>query len=837
MSDRINQALAKLFERHRLVFWCDVKKELRLSFETVDLPGVEKIALANNEFGVKYRVLREQPDRKFLLYSDGPMPDDPDNWLLDVQLSFAEFRADQASLWLAEIGLGDEFADIVKDHLVFFGATKRVESLKNLLKESDTRTDIRLKMLAVCAGADAQLDHVLECLLDELAAEKEQKIQLVVRCGLDGFLWEQLRRHYGYESSAPGIVDFSIGLFKSCYAMGTGGATRMNEGALAFLRRWKDSQTFAPSFKILARKYGADLQIKADLDARDYRELVDIDYFREIDEKIVGELVHAVERRLLSANECEQLVERRRQQSCWFGDFEHLYGAATAAAQFSQLLDTAQLSMESAQEAVSRYGQTWYRLDQCYREFIFHVRISGEATLLEPLNEQIENLYSNRYLLALNNRWQQFVDEADHWPVAGATPQNRFFETWVRPYLKKKQKVFVIISDALRYEIGEELSRLVRQEDRYEAELQPALAMLPSNTMLGMAALLPHQGLEMTGTNGSISVRIGGQSTQGAESRSKILNSEEGWIGKAISAEEFLDMPRAGEAGYRKLFSDNDVVYIYHDRIDAVGDKRDTEERVFEAVHEALDELVKIVRKLSTANATNMIVTADHGFIYQNRPIEDTDFLQAEPTGKEILSRSRRFVLGRGLDAHSSFKKFTVAQAGLSGDLEMLIPKSIGRLRQQGSGSRYVHGGASLQEVVIPVILINKKRQSDLRQVEVNILPAGSMTITSGQVAVGFYQDEAVTDKVQPRTIRAGFFTQAGVLISDRKDILFDRASEDPREREFKVLFILTHEADQANGQSIILRLTEQIGQTSHYREYKTLTYTLRRSFTSDFDL
>jgi hypothetical protein len=46
--------------------------------------------------------------------------------------------------------------------------------------------------------------------------------------------------------------------------------------------------------------------------------------------------------------------------------------------------------------------------------------------------------------------------------------------------------------------------------------------------------------------------------------------------------------------------------------------------------------------------------------------------------------------------------------------VEVQIPKSINRLRLKGSGSRFVHGGASLQEVVIPVLKINKKRQSDV---------------------------------------------------------------------------------------------------------------------------
>ena len=65
----------------------------------------------------------------------------------------------------------------------------------------------------------------------------------------------------------------------------------------------------------------------------------------------------------------------------------------------------------------------------------------------------------------------------------------------------------------------------------------------------------------------------------------------------------------------------------------------------------------------------------------------------------------------------------------------MQIPKSIHRLRLAGGGSRFVHGGATLQEVVVPVLAMNKKRKSDTRLVNVEVWPE-SDKITTGQVVV-----------------------------------------------------------------------------------------------------
>ena len=104
---KIRQALGNLFDKQRIVFWYDTRLEFRGEFEALELPGVEKIELLNNEFGVKHRLLREQPDQKFLLFREGPEPAYLDNWLLDVQLaSGLTFRTDQFALWLAELELG-----------------------------------------------------------------------------------------------------------------------------------------------------------------------------------------------------------------------------------------------------------------------------------------------------------------------------------------------------------------------------------------------------------------------------------------------------------------------------------------------------------------------------------------------------------------------------------------------------------------------------------------------------------------------------------------------------------------------------------------------------------
>jgi len=848
IENRIQQALVRLFAKHRVVFWYDDKQELRDEFDALSIEGVEKVEIQNNEFGLKHRLLREAPKQSFLVYKEDKQPEPLQNWLLDVELANTTFRTDQVAIWLSELELPHEFSEVVEQHAAFFDASKakiqvekRKAALKKLLKRDDTLNVVRLKMLAICVGAtqqaDARIDVILETLIGELIKPKQAIYKLLERCNLDGFLWQNLERFYGYSSEQPSIKDFAIELFISCYSIGVGSVLsgqkiKLNSDALVFFKRWKDSRTHHGVFEALSEDYTNLLNIEDDLNKRDLKDVIELDYFRLIDKKVIHELVAAVEHRTLSQGEVT-LWCRQRRQGHWYADFKHLYDAVDVASQFLVLLDTVQLNMGSSSAAVQGYVSHWYKLDQLYRQYIYDLKVSSQNTLLSLLTEKIESLYTNRYLLPLNNAWQAHVDEMSAWNVPDVIPQARFFTKWVKPYLDKNNKICVIISDAFRYEAGEEMVGRIRQEDRYQAKLEHALSSMPSYTQLGMASLLPQGDNKLhIADNKTATVFCGGQSTQGTGNRDKQLKAVLGERSGAIQAKKILEMTISEN---RELMKAHDVLYIYHNRIDHTGDKMQSEGEAFEAAEKTFDDLMKLIKKLANANVNNLLITADHGFIYQNKPLDESDFLANNVKG-DVLYNDRRFVLGKDLRCNEAMKSFSAEELGLDGDVHAVIPKGLQRLRLSGSGSRFVHGGASLQEVVIPIISINKKRQSDIAFVEVDILRGGTSVITSGQLSVTLYQKEPVTDKIRPRGFRAGIYTENGTLISDKHEILLDLTSENPRERELKLRFVLTQEADTANNQEVTLKLEEPVEGTNQYREYKQLRYTIRRSFTSDFD-
>lgn len=831
MTDRIAATLSRLFDEHRIVFWYDAAKEMRGDYDAVDLPGVVKLEIANNEFGLKYRLLRQEREAKFLLYHPGPRPADADNWLLDVWFASAELKADQTAMLLADLGLDLKLDAVVRDHMEFFRAKGRIEALKKILKPTDTATQVRLRMLAVCTGAAGGLDTIIEALLADLAQERDEALKLIDRCGLTEVLWRQVGSAYAYQAKEPGIEDFALTLFKSCYAMILNEDASLNAEALVLFRRWKNDKTGAAHFETLSKRFVGPLAISTDVAKRDFRDLMDLDVFEEVDRHIIRQIVQGMANHTATPNEVLRWV-MERQGSHWHGQFQHIYRAIHFAAEFQKGLAEATLGMTSLAEGFQRYASSWYRLDQYYRRFIYHFEKSAMATLLGTLFERIENLYVNNYLVKLNDAWQEQLNKAATWTIPGVSQQMDFYRDEVGEYRRSSQKVCVIISDALRYEIAEEFLSRIRTLDRFDADLRPMLGALPSYTQLGMAALLPNKALRIAEDESTL-VFDGNMPTSGSVNREKLLASGREGDRVTVQAADAIKGMKTDEA--KALFRDHDVIYVYHNKVDAIGDKLTTEGDVTEAVEDTLDDLVTLVRKLTSANATNILITADHGFIYQHRELEESDFSVAEVQGN-VLARNRRFVLGKDLPSTPGMKKFKSADLGLTSDLDVLIPNSINRLRVKGAGSRFVHGGASLQEIVVPVVRVGKGRESDLRQVDVQIVNTGKSLITSGQVSVTFYQLRAVTDKVHQRQLRAAIYASDGELISDIHDLNFAFTSENARERELSKKFLLSRKADAYNNQDVFLRLDEQVGKTSHYQEYAHQRFQLKRGIATDFD-
>lgn len=823
----VQDALQSRLASQRVVFWHDPAGEYAADLDALDLGAVNVIRVQDDEFGVKHTLLADHVS-KHLVYRSGELPRGTANWLLDLELAYGVFTADKTSMLQQELGLDDPtLVPVIEQHHKFFAANSRKQALVKLLNDGDDTARLRAKMCQVLVKASGhKLTDLVRELLVENAGGKTVKFDELVTFGLDQFFWDGLANIYRYPSKTPTIDDFVLWMFGR--AIEDFASTSPDEfrnirsdfNSLRYDVRTQDVMT------TLASRAADALDVKSKIEHRDFRELAKVTIFEDIDRKVIVDLAAAVATQSVTPREVADVV-RQRQESLWKAKYAKLYQAIQSASELLAAIAGLPPAIASAALGLEKYQSDWYRIDQQYRWFTYAHQTADFQKPLEALKTEVDKQYANKYLYDFSALWQQAIEPMSEWKSAVLPPQAKFFDRHVAPVVKDgRTKAVVIISDGMRYEVAEELASRIRSEDRFDASLSAVLGSLPSYTQLGMASLLPQSSLELDPEG--LPVLANGKATNGTANRDKILQAVKG---HAITAAEVLAMPGSE---LRELYTKHQIFYVYHDRIDAAGDKASTERTVFEAAEETLRELLLLVKKWTNANATNILITADHGFLYQDIPLEQSYYVSETPQGDAVTKTNRRYVLGRSLKPSPSFMTFTSAQAGLAGDLDIQIPKSIHRIPQPGAGTRYVHGGASLQEIVVPVVTVNKKRKSDIRPVNVDLMPETDK-ITTGQLAVKLLQREAVTDKIQPRQVRLGLYV-GETLISDQPVLTFDSASDDQRDRYQKAVLYLTQDADQYNNRPVELRLEEPIPNTTQWKSFSKGNYTIKRSFTTDFD-
>lgn len=828
--NKIEEALTKLFAKHRIIFWYDENEELKEEFEGVVLEDVEKVVVQNNQFYIKNLSYKEKPTTKFLLYLPYKKPNNAENWLLDLELAHYVFQTRQEAMFAQELELDYDFISLIAEHIEFFKNKERRAYLKELLGKDDDYQTICYKMLAVLFNTDnVSLISFLQIHASAFSDENERYDRELERYNLKNYYWKEISRKYGYNNETPAIYDFLLEVFNNNFSIGK--KTGIAKESKILIGMWKDSISYQQAYRKLSQRIADDLKIESALNAVRVDDIIQDDLFELIDKRIISELAHLICEETISNERLSQLI-KQRENKYWYQDYEDFYACLENGMQMITLVKkTDKLKVESFGEGIQTYAQNLYKIDHYYRKYIRHYRKSNQNKVLQPLTEKVEKVYCNDWLLNYGNKWQKVIDSTDKWFNQHKIGQQRFFIDHIKPFVTKGQRLFVIISDALRYECGWEYLQKIQNEKRFEGELEHMVSSLPSYTQLGMAALLPNA--NMTFQPDSENILINGNSTQGVQGRTKILEQMSGVRATAINAEDFMKMNSATDG--REFVKQYDLIYIYHNRIDKVGDDKTSEEKVFEAVEQELEFLMDVIKKIANMNGNNMFITADHGFLYQNKELEESDFSIGEVKG-DIWKESRRYVIGKKLKGDASTKHFTAEQLNLSGDSEVLIPKSINRIRIKGAGSRYVHGGASLQEIVIPLLKVTKTRQDTTKQVDVDIIKSTDK-ITTNILAVSFLQTDLVSEKVLPRQIRSAIYAEDGEMLSDQFTYNFDIAEGTERMREVKHRFHLSSKASgKYKNHRVKLLLEEPVEGTSQWKTYKEYSYTLNISFTNDFD-
>ncbi|ECF0371900.1 BREX-1 system phosphatase PglZ type A [Salmonella enterica subsp. enterica] len=795
------------FAEHRIVFWHDPDKRFLEELDNLELENVTLLDMTDqSQLAVKKRIEIDEPEQQFLLWFPHDAPPKEFDWLLDIRLYSTEFHADFAAITLNTLGIPQlGLREHIQRRKAFF-STKRLSALKGLVTEQENEASLDKKMVAVIAGVKtAKTEEILFSLITQYVNQQkdddsdlENTLAMLKRHDLEGVLWDILNQEMGYQAEHPTLENLILKLFctdlsaqadpqkrewleKNVLATPSGRAS-----ALAFMVTWRADRRYKEAYDYCAQQMQDALRPEDQYRLSSPYDLHECETTLSIEQTIIHALVtQLLEESTTLDREAFKKLLSERQSKYWCQTRQEYCAIYDALRQAERLLNLRNRHIDGFHYQDSAtfwkaYCEELFRFDQAYRlfnEYALLVHSKG-AMILKSLDDYIEALYSNWYLAELSRSWNKVLETENRmqeWRIAGVPRQQNFYNEVVKPQFNNPQikRVFVIISDALRYEVAEELGNQINTEKRFTAELRSQLGVLPSYTQLGMAALLPHDEICYQPGSGDI-VYADGLSTSGTPNRDTILKK---YKGMAVKSDDLLKWKN--QQG-RDLIRDYEVVYIWHNTIDAMGDSASTEEKTFEACRNAVVELKDLVtRVINRLHGTRIIVTADHDFLFQQQPLsgQDKTTLQIKPDN--TIKNHKRFIIGHQLPADDFCWKGKVADtAGVSDNSEFLIPKGIQRFHFSG-GARFVHGGAMLQEVCVPVLQVKAlqktaaEKQPQRRPVDI-VKHHPLIKLVNNIDKVSLLQTHPVGELYEPRTLNIFIVDNANNVVSGKERICFD---------------------------------------------------------------
>jgi len=831
-------------EKRKIVFWTDLDGDFINDYENIQLDKVKIIHLhEDNQFFVKHLLEEEGTTSHYLIYTNLDLTA-KDNWLYDTVLYSETFFADRISLILQTYHIQPSLRPVVQKYITYFDNKDRRRRLQSFgIQSFNNKETLELAMMnAICKTRALDFETVLRTvLMDTLDDDNNRYLYDLKRFFNIETFWHYVEKEYDYKRDKPTLKTLFIHLAVTAFSQTIEEkyladfthfiAEGQKTNAFVFIDHWMHHKTDYTVFNEYILAIEKELQIKDLIHSLTIDAFKEADVFPYIDRAIIIYIANSLIDQQEDYETYIDLINGRRAKH-FYERYEHTYQALFYTVKMYEFQKRYRYGIPQGQaiDIYQAYVDEYYAMDYYYRKFYVAYDQAEHNDLFMKLKQLVENLYTNWFMGELSSHWSQSFNETmtEKWTLPGVYNQQNFFSNVVRNHIDDNERVFVIISDALRYEVGVELQEKIDREIIGSCKIDTMLGVVPSVTKLGMAALLPHKQIQL---NDSGDVFVNGMRSSSLDHRHRILNEymEESI---AIHYEKMLDMNTSQR---RDTFRGKKLIYIYHDTIDATGDKASSEHNTFLAAESALDQISQLVRIIrNDLSGTYVYVTADHGFIYQRDPLETTDLMVKEDL--DSVEISRRYMLSYEQKAVSGQQCINVTGfIDSESPLFAYVPNATIRYRIQGGGANFVHGGASLQEVVVPLLTIRNKRTGqsgakEITQVDIS-LTSTTRRITNSIFTLDFFQMEKVGEKSKPRTVVAFMADEENNILSNEETIIGDLTSEDPRERTFTIQFVLKNMSyDRNKTYYLVVKDVE----TDVIVE--KIPFTINLSIISDFD-
>lgn len=766
MRNYLTAELESRVQRNGIVVWMDPHGEYADVAESVVPEGVEFGQLDGSWYALR-RSLEDQlvcSDPRLVVYVDAEVQGESP--LEELQAAGREYRIRLSTL--VKKSLAGELTD---QKLAEIGEAAATISEAEALIEGGAAGGP--SQLVKKAGVSEPIELVLTLITqheDDLEADEQLRDELdaflksyfgIVRAGDPATLCDSVARHLVMVELADAIDALPGSLAVALPEASAAQRTRAGK----VLRRWRHDETFRDSYLKAMGRASADLDLSGQLVWDDG--ITGLDTVPAYEDVALERFLALVQDGEFSS--AEELV-RARLDCFWAGvsdetrRWRELWSVAYSVAQLRRFLEDVPRP-RSVESTLRHYADSTWNCDRAHRRLELALISFVERDQLEQVIQEARRAYDewlDRYL-------RDFTAclEAEGLATGDLLRQARVHSEVVAPASQQGTVAYFLV-DALRYELGSDLrDRIARVFPTSDVELTPAVALLPSITSIGMANLCPgaDSGLRVElASDNRLRVSIDGQDVMTPADRVTRLRAAHGSAVDLRLDEIF----RSTDQELEEILSDAALVLVRSQEIDEVGEtgKISASLDMFDLL---MDHLGKAVARLSQHGIRYFVITADHGFLALTRNLGGHMTIP-KPGGEGVVHR--RAFIGRGGASGESLVRIPMSKIGLPGDLDVVVPRGLA-LIAAGGARGFFHGGASPQELLVPVLAFELAEARGRAEIVLQVSLASKITT---HVFLGKLQmredlfSEPMDVRVVPVPIAAETGEEVGVLVTTDAD-------------------------------------------------------------------
>ncbi len=832
------------YKRH-LVFWDDPEKEFIDDIDSLTLDGVTIFKLTNKNWFAAKQLVNDDSTGNVLIY-DSTNTDEHDNWLMDARLYADEIlHFDFYSMIMSKLGItveSTQMRNAIKSYEKFWKNEERIEKLHKIAPVINFTNDLHLAILATLCGCQSKdISEILfNIFSNSLDVTTNKYVKAVESFGSLAILWKLVNKYAGdcHENLSTA---FETIIYTALYqTMGSAMPSKIRtfvfdqslNDCYTLVSEWTSNIKFSSEiFKMIE-----DLDEKRGLftlfDAETIDELVNSDLFSSINDALLRKLFSACATKAISGEKIKSIVEERRKH-LFYEKYANYYECLFSIGELYQLYDEISGGFHyiNENELWKDYQNRLYLFDTYYRHihnYVYKSSLNTIDRIQDKLNDAlvyVENLYKNYFLKGLNDTWVKLVKDslANTGKIKfDIKTQLDFYNSYVDTASDDRLTI-VIISDGMRYEVAKELENRLGSELKCNVKLEAIQSVFPAITKYGMAALLPGKKT----IDNDMNILSNGMKTNSLEARKAVLQS----VMPESDAISYVDLFQMNSSEKKEFLKGKEVIYVYHNDIDNAGHDSAGESKVFTSCEETINKLVNIVKALCNARGSiKVLVTSDHGFLYSYDKLEEVDKLSINSDAIVDAKGEKRCIVAKSPIDTDFLTPIKLLINNNENSLIGYAPFQGIRIKNPGGSGNYVHGGISLQEMMVPVIVYENVRTDSKaygqNKDKYSRVPATIELVTPTREVYGlslkleFYQPKPLDSNIVEAKYEILLEDKNGKAISDSQFIIANKADSEPTNRKFKPIILSINSATKTDTYYLIV-MNQDTHETIMKEEFK----------------